>query len=130
MLKSGEDYFLVLGDELSFSEAYRITQPETIFETVVAKFFSKKSLALLHWMVAEYYTSYKNVMRYFVSGDIESLLTRQKVTGSLAKSLDTTGLTESLLPSFLDPLVKRRVVVFPDLWSMAMLCSETFRKQK
>ena len=130
MVKHGEDYFVVLGDALSFAEAYRITQPETKFETVISKFFSKKSLALLHWMVAEYYTSYKNVMRYFVPGDIESLLTRQKVAGSLAKSLDTTGLAESLLPSFLDPLVKRRVVVFPDLWSMAMLCSENFRKQK
>jgi hypothetical protein len=66
VVKFGEDYFLVLGEEISFAEAYHFVQAKLNFNCVSAKFLSKKSLELLHWMVAEYYTSYKNVMRYFV----------------------------------------------------------------
>ena len=130
VVKFGEDYFLVLGEEVAFAEAYHFVQAKLTFTCVSAKFLSKNSLELLHWMVAEYYTSYKNVMRYFVPWDIVSLLAKWSVSGSLPKSLDTTGLDEKLLPFVLDPLVKRRLIVFPDLWSMSMLASEAFRKQK
>ena len=76
VVKFGEDYFLVLGEEISFAEAYHFVQAKLNFTCVSAKFLSKKSLELLHRMVAEYYTSYKNVMRYFVPGDIVSLLAK------------------------------------------------------
>ena len=76
VVKFGEDYFLVLGEEVAFAEAYHFVQAKLDFTCASEKFLSKKSLELLHWMVAEYYTSYKNVMRYFVPGDIVSLLAK------------------------------------------------------
>ncbi|MDR0651046.1 MAG: hypothetical protein LBG59_06745 [Candidatus Peribacteria bacterium] len=43
-----------------------------------AKFFDAHFLSFLHRMVYRWYTTYKSVMRYFVSMEIEELLKRER----------------------------------------------------
>lgn len=79
MLIFGNQYFLALGEKLSFSEQYTNveTMKRTNVETIHPKFFTKSNLNLLHWMVETYYTTYKSVMRLFVTNAIEKLLERE-----------------------------------------------------
>jgi len=61
-----------------FAEQYTSFFPSTKkLELVYAKFLGKKTLQLLHWMVGEYYTVYRNVMKYFLPEDIGQLLGRE-----------------------------------------------------
>ena len=75
----GNQYFLAIGDTLVFPEQY--TNVETVkrtnVETIYPKFFTKSNLNLLHRMVETYYTTYKSVMRLFVTNAIEKLLERE-----------------------------------------------------
>ena len=69
---------LNLGDEISFPELIR-TQftPTSPYEVVYPKFFDEKFLALLHRMVYQRYSTYNNVLKYFVSFEIPQLLARE-----------------------------------------------------
>ena len=76
LLVFGNQYFLALGDTLSFSEQYHhltTTQAEIVYKA----FLSTPALKLFHWMVETYYTTYKSVVRLFFADDIEKLLERE-----------------------------------------------------
>jgi len=108
LFKNDQDIFLVLGEEISFFEKYNTLYPflekkekksesnqwlfiEPQNETQKAEikmnttlisehFFDEKYLNLLHWMVNERFSDYKNVMKYFIPLDIESLLKREPLS--------------------------------------------------
>ncbi|MEI6672918.1 MAG: hypothetical protein WCL02_06420 [bacterium] len=72
----GNQYFLALGETLSFPEQYThlaTTQAELVYK----QFLSIPALQLFHWMVETYYTTYKSVVRLFFADDIEKLLERE-----------------------------------------------------
>ena len=72
----GNQYFLALGETLSFSEQYQhltMTQAELVYK----EFLSAPALKLFHWMVETYYTTYKSVVRLFFVNDIQKLLERE-----------------------------------------------------
>ena len=76
LLVFGNQYFLALGETLSFSEQYQhltTTQAELVYK----EFLSVPALKLFHWMVETYYTTYKSVVRLFFADDIEKLLERE-----------------------------------------------------
>lgn len=124
-MKSGEEYFLVLGEEVAFTEQYQSVFPmgrklELVYHTLLGK----KTLALLHWMVGEYYTVYRNVMKYFLAEEVDQMIHRE-VRKVSQKSVISN------IPNF-PPFVEKGqiLVVFPDLWTMSMMTDESFRSQK
>ena len=84
----GSEFFLCLGEKISFEELYlkaaELDSPS--LELVYPKFLSKNTLALLHRMVAIYYTTYKSVVGLFLSDEIEKLLEREKKSVKSIKS--------------------------------------------
>ncbi|MBO7505099.1 hypothetical protein J6T66_02935 [bacterium] len=51
--------------------------PTSPYEVVYPKIFDEKFLALLHRMVYQRYSTYNNVLKYFVSFEISQLLARE-----------------------------------------------------
>ena len=78
LIQCWTDFLLNLWDEISFPELIR-TQftPNSPCEVVYPKFFDQNFLALLHRMVYQRYTTYNNVLKYFVSFEIPQLLARE-----------------------------------------------------
>lgn len=68
------------------------------------QFFSKKTVQLIHRLVHEYYTSYKNVVKLFVTGELADLFKKQI---SLKKK------------------VEQKLIVYPDVRTMENLASST-----
>jgi len=65
-----------LGETVVFPEQYQ--HLETIkAELIYKEFMTKPTLDLFHWMVETYYTTYKSVVRLFVTNAIEKLLERE-----------------------------------------------------
>jgi primosomal protein N' len=72
----GHQYFLALGDNLVFAEQYQyLTTVQA--ELVYKEFLTIPTLKLFHWMVENYYTTYKSVVRLFVTNLLEKLLERE-----------------------------------------------------
>ncbi len=76
LLAFGNQYFLALGETLSFSEQYHHLTPIQA-EIVYKEFLSAPALRLFHWMVEHHYTTYKSVVRLFFSDTMEKLLERE-----------------------------------------------------
>jgi primosomal protein N' len=76
LLIFGNQYFLVLGENISFSEQYQhltTTQAELVYKG----FMTPPTLQLFHWMVDHHYTTYKSVVKLFLTNAIEKLLERE-----------------------------------------------------
>lgn len=71
------DMFLVLGENTSWNvDKNKFSLSEEL--TVNYKgFFSKKTVELVHWLTHEYYTSYKNVVKLFVTGELADLFKKE-----------------------------------------------------
>jgi len=72
----GNQYFLALGETLSFSEQYQhlaTTQGELVYKG----FLSVPTLQLFFFFFDHNYTTYKSVVRLFFTPDIEKLLERE-----------------------------------------------------
>lgn len=77
---------------------------------IYEKFFDAHFLAFLHRMVYQWYATYKSVMRYFISMEIEDLLMRERKSkmGNISfpdipnMQLDTAG---------------QNLFIFPDNWT-------------
>lgn len=80
VIADGDALFCVLWEEICFAEQYRIVyRPYQWFYLVEKAFLSAYQLALLHYIVQTYYTTYKAVMRLLLPGmDIAALLTYKK----------------------------------------------------
>ncbi len=123
LIQSGSDFFLVLWEEISFSELYTTlyTWP-TNFSLAYKNLLSEPTLQLLHRMTYERYTSYKNVMKLFLDSDIEKLILKelkiskkkQKINFQLGKITIQNEKNGQIL------------VVFPDLWTFSNTIDLTF----
>ncbi len=128
LLQSDDEYFLVLGNTVSFAEQYTARLPNNRELIVIyPKFVSQKYIAWIHWMVSEYYTGYKNVIKYFISQDVESLLKREwskksKLSAKLSLSPKLFGV---------DTVAEKgqTLIVYPDLWTMFIMSNEHTRTQ-
>ncbi len=79
---------------------YRTVYPSTPMKVRYPGFFDQRFLSFLHWMVYEWYSSYKNVMKYFVSMELQELLKREQKISATTKN-----------PS------AQTLVIFPDNWT-------------
>ena len=79
VLQSESDFFLVLGETVSFPELYQLRYPmQGEFHVAFPKLLSSPALELVHWMVYERYTTYKNTLKLFLDHEIQNLLAKAK----------------------------------------------------
>jgi hypothetical protein len=121
LIQCGWDFLLNLGDEISFPELIR-TQftPTSPYEVVYPKFFDQKFLALLHRMVYERYSTYNNVLKYFVSFEVSQLLAREEKVKWKNKKLNLDNVSIPLDES------KQNLVIIPDNRSRENQLSDFF----
>jgi len=131
LLVDGNNFFLCLGEQISFPEQYQSLTPVKA-QLVSPWFLSLPLLGLLHRMVDMYYTTYKSVMRLFLPDDIQKLLEREnKIKGTRDKGKGNQGQEKfalSHISSFICSEVWQTLLVFPDLWTMFNMTDEAFRE--
>ena len=87
LIKNDEGYFLVLGEEISFPELYHNLYPNTQdFMLVEQSLLSRWTMALLHRMVYQRFSSYKVVSKLFLDKDILSLSCKKGPQNYLLKN--------------------------------------------
>jgi len=157
LFQFGEDYYLSLGDEISFFEqyVYEIREIEDKFKLIEKNLISKETIQFINYMVYERYCPYYNVMKYFLPQEIDKLVERKiwkKKSASLIKggpALAGEGfnfLVNKIPPT---PLIKggdlkdggiplteggqsidwQTLIVFPDLRTLINMTDDEFRKQ-
>ena len=121
LIQCGWDFLLNLWDEISFPELIR-TQftPTSAYEVVYPKFFDEKFLVLLHRMVYQRYTTYNNVLKYFVSFEIPQLLAREDKIKWKTKKLNLDKVSVPFDDS------KQNLVIIPDNRSRENQLSDFF----
>lgn len=136
-------------EELYFNAVIVSRAPTTI---VYAKFLSKQAMQLLHWMVETYYTTYKSVVKHFITDELNKLLERESKIGKnwgTSRNVEENKKTleQNTLSWFTLAKKWQTLVVFPDLrtmtnssvecrvqstelpWTVTLLASQT-EKQK
>lgn len=115
------DFLLNLWDEISFPELIK-TQftPTSSYEVVYQKFFDEKFLSLLHRMVYQRYSTYNNVLKYFVSFEIPQLLDREHKIKWRNKKLDVRNVSIPFNET------KQSLVIIPDNRSRENQLSDFF----
>ena len=78
LLATEGDFLLNLGEGISFPELIHHQYPPTSASVIYPAFFDQHFLSFLHRMVYERYTSYKSVIKYFVSSEIPEMLAREQ----------------------------------------------------
>lgn len=80
-------YFLVLWKNISFEEVYNTVYSSDInFTKTYSWLFSESTINLIHWMVYKRYSTYKNVIKFFLDTEIENLLTKEIKTNKKQKA--------------------------------------------
>lgn len=121
LIQCGTNFLVNLWEEVSFPELIK-TQftPREPFKVIYPKFLDEKFLTLIHWMTYQRYSTYNNVMKYFISYEIPQLLWRETKIKKQAKKLDLSGLS---LPLDDD---KQNLIIIPDNWSRMNQLSKFF----
>ncbi|MDR0282894.1 MAG: hypothetical protein LBI53_06530 [Candidatus Peribacteria bacterium] len=102
------DFLLHLGSEISFSELYQYTYPPTSARVIIPQLMDQRGLEFLHRMVYQRYSTYKSVLKYFISMEIESFLLREQKTKVQKKS------ERSFLGSLELAQQGQILIIFPD----------------
>jgi len=111
LIKIQDDYFFCLWENISFQELYTYKLKMVFEPTMMCKWLlSNKAMEFLHWMVYERYSTYKSVLKLFLSFEIDKLL--EKWTSKKnAKN-------------------KQELTIFPDLWTLYNTVYETTLEDK
>lgn len=119
-----DDFFLCLWNEVSFSEQYEYKYEikNENLNLILKDILSDNTLKMIDWMVYYRYSSYKSVMKYFISFDIEKLDKRLKIKDTRLKRKKTVNnkiLIEDWKISFSKKEINgQQLVIFPDLWTL------------
>ena len=116
LVKSGEEIFVCLGDEISFPEQYVYFHvPKMDIQILHKWLLSPKAVQMIHRMVYTYYSTYKSVMKYFVSDDWEKLLEKKvkRITDNAQRETDNV----KRVPFTVSP-EGQTLIVYPDLWTI------------
>ena len=115
------DFLLNLWDEISFPELIRAQfVPTSSYEVIYPKFFNQNFLSLLHRMVYQRYSTYNNVLKYFVSFEISQLLAREAKIKWWKKKLNSTNISIPFDES------RQNLVIIPDNRSRKNQLSDFF----
>ena len=94
--------------------------PTSPCEVVYPKFFDEIFLALLHRMVYQRYSTYNNVLKYFVSFEIPQLLVREDKSKRRTRKLNLDKVSLPFNES------KQNLVIIPDNRSRENQLSDFF----
>lgn len=121
LIQCWTDFLLNLWDEVSFPELIK-TQfiPKDKCEVIYPKFFDKDFLTLLHRMVYQWYSTYNNVLKLFVSFEIPQLLARESKVKCQNKKLNFSRVSIPLKED------KQNLIIIPDNWSRENQLSDFF----
>jgi len=129
LIQFWDDFYLVLWKEVSFFEQYPYgVQIDTEKVKIIhKKLLNKQTLSLLHRMVYQRYSTYKNVVKLFLPEEVEKLIDKK-----IPKKLkNTTTLNFSLFTfNWILSSWWQNLIVFPDLRTLMNLTTEEFRNQK
>ena len=115
------DFLLNLWSNVAFPELIRTQfSPTSPYKVVYQKFFDKNYLSLLHRMVYKWYSTYNNVLKYFVTFDIPFLLDRESKVKWQNKKLDFSKVSIPFSES------KQNLVIVPDNRSRENQLSDFF----
>lgn len=121
LIQGESGFFLVLGEEVSFPELYTVLYTGAMdFQLSIAELLSPPALQLLHWMVYERYTSYKNAIKLFLDSDIEKLILKEQKISKKKQTIDF-----QLEKVHIHNEKKGQIlIVFPDLWTFKNLIDD------
>lgn len=109
----GGKFALILGDDVSFIERYthpRLLNPGR--SVLIKGFFAPTTLEMIHWMVAERYTTYHKVIPlYFPPGRDKQV---HLYTENLAKR----------------PKYRQTLFLFPDVWTLRNMTTDADRDHR
>ena len=141
-----DEYYLSLWDEISFFEqyVYEIREPEDKFKLIEKNLISKGTIKFINYMTYERYCPYYNVMKYFLSQEIDKLIERKvwkkKSVASLTKGGPRYNRGEgfNFLVNTIPPTPLKEgglsidwqtLIIFPDLRTLINMTDDEFRKQ-
>lgn len=135
LLQLGSEYFLCLWKKVSFEEIYLHVAPltSTNLELCYHNFLTKEAMTLLHWMIETYYTTYRSVMRLFLTDELEKLLERESKTKDKRWKTKDESSKESLifnLWSLICAPQGQTLIVFPDLRTMTNSLRSSWEVEK
>lgn len=103
--------------KLSNEKKNKVTEELTVDHK---QFLRKETIELIHRMVHEYYTSYKNVVKLFVSGELADLF--KKELSVKKKPFFNVELlahdTHTIEKTIIDSKEGQQLIVFPDVRTM------------
>ncbi len=129
LLHIGQEYLLVLGEDVAWKEQHtKKRKPWVEPQVLIAWLLSEKSLTMLHRMVEQWFTTYRNTLPLRL-GDIDELLKR-KPSGEKKKkseskiSHDILIVTKEWFERW-ESSKGQQLIVFPDLRTL-----ESYRKEE
>lgn len=121
LVKYQDDVFLCLWDEISFQEQYQYLYEikESDLSLISKSFLTDETLDMVNWMVYRRYSSYKSVLKYFVSFDIEWLMSRWKLQIKKTKIKNNEIKIQSWkFEISAEKIDGQQLIIFPDLWTL------------
>lgn len=121
LLRFQNEYYLVLGEGLSFKENYSHKFNSEVFSPVLEfkSFFSEKSLDFVDFLVYNYYTSYRNVLKLFFEGDMQAMMKKSSLKKGTPEYNEISFDVKKYCVKMWKNVKKwQQLVVFPDLWTM------------
>ncbi len=131
LIQFWEDFYLSLWKEVSFFEQYKYSIKIEKSDIVEKKILNKQTLKLLHRMVYQRYSTYKNVVKLFLPEEVEKLIDK-KITKKTKFPIPLIKGDEggSILKQTHLSQEGQTLIVFPDLRTLMNLTTEEFRNQK
>lgn len=111
------EYFLALWDVISWWTDYRVHSPS--IHLAEKELFDEGAMAMIHRLVYEYYTSYRNIIALFMTDSLEKLLQRKhSPTPSSYRFTDYDHNKEEFVVHTKRKEQWQSLLLFPDLWTL------------
>ena len=130
LLQISDEFYLSLWKDTSFFEQYVYGLKSDISKTEIAekKLLNKQTLELMHRMVYQRYSTYKNVVKLFLPQEMQQLIDRK----TKKKSKKTNNIQIKKI-NILDqePLLAEEwqtLIIFPDLRTLINFTQQSFRE--
>ncbi len=114
-------YFLVLWKTVAWWCEYKL-EWTVDYHLAEKQLISQAAMKMVHLLVKEYFSSYKNIIPLWLGSDIDQLLKRKNVLKKKNKKSSTTLLTwdteNNCLIEKNSTTWEQSIIVFPNLWAL------------
>lgn len=118
IIQDAKNTYLCLWQETVFSQLYNTVWLQDFTEWSIYRraLFSPKTMNIIHWMVKQYFSSYKAVVQLYLSTDSMNTIIREpKQSKTTKKTLENQS-------------IKQSCIIYPDLWSMTQHLAKAYKK--